>query len=167
MSISASPTPHNFTAGRFLPACRCFVGLGSAACRGWFLRGIGPHTTTDAEKKEEHPLSGKTPPLERKADFRPKYIPCSQSAHYVKHFPQRSLPRCGHHALVCIPMLSAKIRNLPSKYKLKIRFCAATAPVVRAFPSGSIHRVARTRVPHHAGLYQPSVFGRCFQSAHR
>ena len=30
--------------------------------------------------------------LERKTDFRPKHIPCSQSAHYEKHFPQRSLP---------------------------------------------------------------------------
>ena len=62
MSISASPTPHNFTAGRFLPACRCFVGLGSAACRGWFLRGVGPHTTTDAEKRRSIPFFGKTPP---------------------------------------------------------------------------------------------------------
>ena len=29
--------------------------------------------------------------LERKTDFRPKHIPRSQSAHYVKHFLQRSL----------------------------------------------------------------------------
>ncbi len=166
MSISASPTPHNFTAGRFLPACRCFVGLGFAAW-GWFLRGVGPHTTTDAEKKEEHPLSGKTPPLERKTDFRLKHIPRSQSAHYAKHFSQRSLPRCGHHALVCIPMLSTKIRNFRVKYKLKIRFCAASAPAVRASPNGNIHRVARSRAPHPEESYRPSVCGRHSRSARR
>lgn len=104
---------------------------------------------------------------ERKTDFRPKHIPRSQSAHYAKHFPQRSLPRCGHHALVCIPMLSTKIRNLPSKYKLKIRFCAATALAVRASPNGNIHRVARTRVPRPEESYQPSVCGRCSRSARR
>lgn len=105
--------------------------------------------------------------LERKTDFRPKHIPRSQSAHYAKHFPQRSLPRCGHHALVCIPMLSTKIRNLQPKYKLKIRFCAATALAAQALPSGSIRRVARTKVPRPAGLCQSSVCGRCSRSARR
>ena len=104
---------------------------------------------------------------ERKTDFRPKHIPCSQSAHYMKHFPRRSLPRCGHHALVCIPMLSTKIRNLQAKYKLKIRFCAATAPAARAFPNDSIRRVARMKAPRPAGSYRPSVCGRCSRSARR
>lgn len=99
--------------------------------------------------------------------FRPKHIPCSQSAHYMKHFPRRSLPRCGHHALVCIPMLSTKIRNLQAKYKLKIRFCAATAPAARAFPNDSIRRVARMKAPRPAGSYRPSVCGRCSRSARR
>lgn len=57
------------------------------------------------------------PPLERKTDFRPKHIPRSQSAHYAKHFLRRSLPRCGHHALVCIPMLSTKIRIIFTQFK--------------------------------------------------
>lgn len=111
-----------------------------------------------------HPLFW---PGERKTDFRPKHIPCSQSAHYMKHFPRRSLPRCGHHALVCIPMLSTKIRNLQAKYKLKIRFCAATAPAARAFPNDSIRRVARMKAPRPAGSYRPSVCGRCSRSARR
>ena len=105
--------------------------------------------------------------LERKTDFRPGHIPCLQSAHYMKYLPRRSLPRCGHHALVCIPMLSTKIRNLQSKYKLKIRFCAATAPAVRASPNGSIRRVVRTMVPLHAGSCRRSVCGRCSRSARR
>ena len=105
--------------------------------------------------------------LERKTDFRPKHIPHSQSAHYVRHFPQRSLLRCDHHALVCIPMLSTKIRNLQAKYKLKIRFCAATAPAARVFPNDSIRRVARMKAPRPAGSYQPSVCGRYFQFVHR
>lgn len=65
------------------------------------------------------------PPLERKTDFRPKHIPRSQSAHYVKHSPRRSLPRCGHHALVCIPMLSTKIRIIFTQFKNAIQavFC--------------------------------------------
>ena len=75
--------------------------------------------------------------------------------------------RKGHHALVCIPMLSTKIRNLQSKYKLKIRFCAATALAAQALPSGSIRRVARTKVPRPAGLCQSSVCGRCSRSARR
>ena len=63
--------------------------------------------------------------LERKTDFRPKHIPRSQSAHYMKHFPRRSLPRCGHHALVCIPMLSTKIRIIFTQFKnaIPVVFC--------------------------------------------
>lgn len=63
--------------------------------------------------------------LERKTDFRPKHIPRSQSAHYMKLFPQRSLPRYGHHALVCIPMLSTKIRIIFTQFKNAIQavFC--------------------------------------------
>lgn len=125
-----------------------------------------PHAPACKNKKGE---SLKILPfaLERKTDFRPKHIPCSQSAHYMKHFPRRSLPRCGHHALVCIPMLSTKIRNLQAKYKLKIRFCAATAPAARAFPNDSIRRVARMKAPRPAGSYRPSVCGRCSRSARR
>ena len=63
--------------------------------------------------------------LERKTDFRPKHIPRSQSAHYVKHFLRRSLLRCGHHALVCIPMLSTKIRIIFTQFKnaIPVVFC--------------------------------------------
>lgn len=65
------------------------------------------------------------PPLERKTDFRPKHIPHSQSAHYKKYFPQRSLPRCGHHALVCIPMLLTKIQIIFTQFKnaIPVVFC--------------------------------------------
>ena len=81
-----------------------------------------PHPS--AYEKREEPF-GFFPLLERKTDFRPKHISQSQSAHYVKHFPQRSLPRCGHHALVCIPMLSTKIRIIFTQFKnaIPVVFC--------------------------------------------
>ncbi len=133
------------------------------AAQGRELRGCNCHKNTAKGRIIEIlPFA-----VERKTDFRPKHIPRSQSAHYVKHSPRKSLPRCGHHALVCIPMLSTKIRNLQSKYKLKIRFCAATALAAQALPSGSIRRVARTKVPRPAGLCQSSVCGRCSRSVRR
>lgn len=63
--------------------------------------------------------------LGAETDFRPKHIPRLQSAHYEKHFLRRSLPRCGHHALVCIPMLSTKIRIIFTQFKNAIQavFC--------------------------------------------
>ena len=81
-----------------------------------------PHAP--AYEKREEPF-GFFPLLERKTDFRPKHIPRLQSAYYMKHFSQRSLPRCGHHALVCTPMLSTKIRIIFTQFKNAIQavFC--------------------------------------------
>lgn len=169
---------------RLLPSSGAENGTRTRAAREWFRETLqtppapgrgalrsqvpspSPRHARHAKQKGES-LKILPSALERKTDFRPKRIPRSQSAHYVKHSPRKSLPRCGHHALVCIPMLSTKIRNLQAKYKLKIRFCAATAPAARVFPNDSIRRVARMKAPRPAGSYQPSVCGRCSRSVRR
>ena len=79
--------------GRFEVACAEFL--------------MHRHTKEKGESLKILPFA-----LDWETDFRSKHIPCPQSAYYVKHFPQRSLPLCGHHALVCIPMLLAKIQKL-------------------------------------------------------
>lgn len=75
------------------------------------------HPDLNTLKNAEDNLSIVLCVSERKTNFRPKHIPRLQSAHYVKYFLRRSLPRCGHHALVCIPMLSTKIQIIFTQFK--------------------------------------------------